>query len=495
MQSHALTLALYLSSAASAAALRVSRVARTPSPLSPSCSALAAAPSAASLPVSGRSAGDRQEGRWLEQVASHLAGFPRGNGPTIAAALESGRNASQAAEDQWRHWIQGQLNGTRGAPQVGSRGPVRLHANSSGGRRGGQPIAIPDQPGWLPRRLAEEDGAPVSPECLVVGGVHYSYLLPAKRKHAKPRGTFLLLHSCGRHSLDWFRDGGKTDGLIIGGLVEESIMASAILERGFAVIAPDARDQRSSCWWPASDGAPLAQSLPVLLALLGLDKAALYGVGTSSGGIQLAALVKAHGMKFEGLVFNVSPGAGGMHGPGRFAEPGWPRTAFVHMPPDIYTWYGLGVKSYAAALRGSGTQVRTFEVLPTPLNELESRAPLLGLGQEVVCQLVHKLVGWRVTQVRGDPPRLYIKVSGPNQAYYRLTQGTAHLGNAWLRLVRQLVEELRAFEGIHAPTSQYFEDQVLPFLLGQGAASAKVGAPVNETAAAPTVSEGAGVVH
>lgn len=305
------------------------------------------------------------------------------------------------------------------------------------------------------------------PQSLTLAGMHFAYLLPEGRG---VRGVFLFLHSCGRHSLDWFHLGGAADGLAIGGLVEETSMAEAVLDLGFAAVAPDAYPTYGACWNPGVDTVPLESGLLQLIKGLGLPRAPLYGVGASSGGVQLSVLVARETVHFHGLVFNVSPGASTAKDPGLFARPlesypegRWPPTFFVHMPLDDYAPPAV-VATATEALARAGGAVRSLAVGPRPLTELSSVAKEMGMTPEAAMYLISSLSSWGLVEIREKQP--FLIYNGAEVAQQKLLMQAMQTGSVQaLRQMRQVTTELTVFEGIHAPTSASFKAQVLPFLL------------------------------
>lgn len=365
---------------------------------------------------------------------------------------------SRQAEAEYREWIRSveqnaseQLAPPRGHRKRWLRGPLQsTHAAMGAGRDDGHGNAT---------------GGPTGPPVSVhLGGVHFAYHLP---DHGKVRGVFLFLHCCGRHALDWFFAGGAGSGLVIGGLPEESIMTSAVLGRGFAAVAADAQ---GSCWQPHVDGPSLADGLQQLRLRLGLAQAPIYGVGTSSGGIMLAAL-HLQFIPLQGLVFNVSPGA---HDPRLLAGAGVTRAFFVHMPPDDWAPPHL-IEAAATVLRHGGATVQTKAVQARPIADFANRAAWTGMPLTGVEILQKRLESWGLTELRGEPPRRYLVLNGAAGASNKLLGEAASSSSQGatvppikLRMIRRVIAELHTLEGTHAPTAEDFESQVLPFLL-QGA--------------------------
>lgn len=330
------------------------------------------------------------------------------------------------------------------APPHGSLGPAGPKAGSS--RSGGK--------GPAPK--------PTSVILGTVPRVHFAYVLPEGPVH----GVFLFLHACQRHSLDWFRGSGAFPGepAVGGGLPEESAMADAVLERGFAALAPDSQPFPGGCWRPAVDAAPVAVGLAQLLQQLGLGQVPLYGVGASSGGVLLSVLAGQQGIAFKALHFNVSPGAATAVGsPGLFARPGWPRASFVHMKRDKFA-PPAAIQAAAATLQQAGTQVQVIEVHPQPLEELPNRSARVGMYPGDLRVVVKDIIGWGLTEQRGRQRVVYLRYDQVNAAALRLYYSCRTAKE--LRKLRSLEAELGVFEGVHAPTAEHFRDRVVPFMLG-----------------------------
>lgn len=371
-------------------------------------------------------------------------------------------------------------------------GPVRpaaaLLALRDGARlpepRGGSP---PTRRKGPPPRQPGRSGSKFTPIAQVIGSVHFRVHVPTRATIlapgrnatpadvppdaavAGPRGAVLFLHACLHHSQDFFE------------LPEESKMATAALRRGLAVLAPDASPSQGGCWNPQIDGPLLYNALPLLLQKEGLLGKPLYGVGISSGGVMLDALVGAFRIKFDGLQFQVSPGSASGDIPGYFRSQPHPRSSFVFMTGDQYAPRRT-IEVAAAALRKAGTPAQVLEAKPKPIRELVNRAPLVGLSRGFMRRTVRRMydLGYLERRPGGaeseggrlatpavagaGPPPVWIKL-GKSDAVVGHLLADANYGPKLYPRLRAFNEEVHVVEGVHGPTSEHFEES-LDFILG-----------------------------
>lgn len=288
----------------------------------------------------------------------------------------------------------------------------------------------------------------------------------------EPKGTFLLLHSCSHHSTDWYL------------LPEESKITSEVVRRGFVALAPDAAANMGGCWHPTVDGPVLKPAILKFLEKHNLMNKPLYGVGQSSGGVMLAALVAGYGMKFAGVHFAVSPGAAPsghvkMPNPGAFATHPFPPTSFVYMPKDFFApqkTIELAVKT----LEQKGTPVLLRKAGPKPIRELLNRAELLDVSKSVLKRCIRKMYDWGYLESRCKTCKKGMAKNFGDVLWlehFRSDGIVTHLlmdaeVGPWFQphesRGRAFMEEVHVMEGVHGPTAEHIEE-VIDFLLQHSA--------------------------
>lgn len=286
------------------------------------------------------------------------------------------------------------------------------------------------------------------------GGVRFLFSLPPDLKPgASPRGLFIMLHGCQRTADSFFT------------LPEETAMTASVLRRGYAVAAPDQVIRRAGdCWEINTDGNTIARAIPEAQVNLGLQKAPLYSVGVSSGGMLLARLVSHFRLSFSGVIFNVSP-----HDPYMFSGKNpWPRTSFVYSQGDH--WAPPNTVNVAAKLlQQRGTPVQLLSVGPKALEELPRHAAKLGMLPQTLSlavDLLRKagfakaLPGPTIGSSKGS--FLAPQATDPAVDYLKTTA----IANAIASHGEGLREEMHILAGIHGPTSEHFE-KVLDFVFEQ----------------------------
>lgn len=288
----------------------------------------------------------------------------------------------------------------------------------------------------------------------VCGGVRFLFSLPPDLKPgASPHGLFVMFHGCQRTAESFFS------------LPEESAMTAAVLQRGFAVAAPDSAPRHpKDCWEVGADGHIISQAIQQARANPALQKAPLYGVGISSGGELLASLVSNFKVPFSGVVINMSP-----HNPNLFsASNAWPRTSFVYAQGD--TWASPDkVQVAARLLQQRGTPVQVLGVGPKSLDELPSHSLQLGISSQTLSFVVDLLRKAGFTKVLPDPTvgsatGTFLAPQKTDLAFEYL-RGTT-IANAIGSQGESLREAMHILAGIHGPTSEHFE-KVLDFILDQ----------------------------
>lgn len=357
--------------------------------------------------------------------------------------------------------------------------------------------------------------AGLKPLRAVVGGVQFAFQDPrgpapaggAAGGHVPavarppPRGVALLLHGCSRNADDFFS------------MPEEGAMSVAALERGLFLVAPDSLPAvlpYPSCWHPQMDGPLLNRALQAFLVQSGLQGVPLYGVGISSGGVMLEALVAGFKWNFAGLQFQVSPGGAVDKWPGLFASSRHPRTSFVHMKKDLLA-PPQSIEAAAKALRDAGTPVQVLEATPKTVGWLLGRSDAMGLSQADVSLMLKVMQSWHYLEARGKacaaetpdeadaakaaaawmaaaksgtPPPTeaftasvavgggeavsrdlclkYFKADGVSVKLEMLVPG---LSQRIIAADKAFKEEVRVMEGVHSPTFEHFE-RSLDFMLG-----------------------------
>lgn len=297
----------------------------------------------------------------------------------------------------------------------------------------------------------------------LLSGIHALSWKPS----SDAKGTFLLLHGCGKHASDFYA------------LPQESRMATAVLDRGFTVLAPDASPKPGQCWDPVHDGPLVRDALHEFLKSQHLHDRPVYGLGISNGGAMLEYLFAVLNVNFAGLHFNVGPNVGPAWG--LFKTKKHPPVAFVHMQHDPYTPQRV-VRPAVAYLRQMHTPVQEFEVAPLALGYLVAQADKIDVGEVVLDNVVRKLIDWGYTvtgpgeMARGrvDPKRApvafktsdykrYLQLGAATEAIKRLSEDPEFA--SLLKVHRAAFEEeVHLVDGWHCPTAEHI-DQSLDFLL------------------------------
>lgn len=296
--------------------------------------------------------------------------------------------------------------------------------------------------------------------------------MPVGATSVEPKGTFLLLHSCSHHSTDWYL------------LPEESKITSEVLRRGFVALAPDATTSVGGCWHPSMDGPLLKPALLQFLKKHNLMDKPLYGVGQSSGGVMLGALVAGFGIKFAGVHFAVSPG-GAPSGhtkhpsPGVFATHKFPPSTFVYMPNDFFAPIKT-INVAVQALQRKGTPVLLLKAGPKPIRELLNRAGLIDVNKEILKRCIQKMFDWGYLESRCKTCQKGVAKNFHDVLWlepFRSDGIVTHLlvdaeVGPWFQphesRGRALMEEVHVMEGVHGPTGEHIKE-VIDFLLKHSA--------------------------
>lgn len=280
-------------------------------------------------------------------------------------------------------------------------------------------------------------------------------------------GVFVLLHSCGHTSEDFFT------------LPEEATITTAVVRRGFVALAPDATSRVGGCWAPGEDGFFLYTAINLFLKDHGLQDKPMYGIGISSGGVMLARLISSYQMPFLGSHYIVSPGAANAltahPKPGAFATHNFPRTSFVYMKKDLYA-PPAAIEIAAQALRKRGTDVLVLESSPKPVQILLRRAGLMNIHSDVMLRIIRKCYKWGYLEsrckncyageARSFDDTLWLQ-SGYSDGVARHLFDHPEFGvylKEDLVRVRSLTEELHYIEAVHGPTADHIE-VVMEFLV------------------------------
>eukprot|EP00746_Dinoflagellata_sp_MGD_P145932 gnl/MRDRNA2_/MRDRNA2_78492_c0_seq1.p1 gnl/MRDRNA2_/MRDRNA2_78492_c0~~gnl/MRDRNA2_/MRDRNA2_78492_c0_seq1.p1 ORF type:complete len:370 (+),score=50.59 gnl/MRDRNA2_/MRDRNA2_78492_c0_seq1:180-1289(+) len=297
-------------------------------------------------------------------------------------------------------------------------------------------------------------------------------LLVWSQSEVNSKGTFVLLHGCGHFANDWFE------------LPEEKKITQAVVNRGYAVLVPNAPSRVGGCWVEQQDGPVLYQSVQLWLQTHGMEGKPLYAVGISSGGVMIAKLVTVYQMTFKGIHFVVSPGAAFGASAGGFSTVKFPRTSFVYMPKDSYA-PPQTIQVAVQALKKAGTPVVAFKAAPKQVNTLYVRSKKMDITKKMMAKCIRKLYEWGYleSRCRHCPPgivhrfdyRLYLKY-GSSDYVLNLLVADPEVGpylRAALSRRRALEEELHVIEGFHGSTAEHV-DKVLNFLLSQHRAKPKM---------------------
>merc|ERR1719316_2106354 len=252
-------------------------------------------------------------------------------------------------------------------------------------------------------------------------------------------------------------------------------MTQAVLRRGFAVAALDTLVRHTAdCWDVGADGPKIARAVLEVQAHAGLQKAPLYGLGVSSGGMILARLVGGFQLQFSGLVFNVSPHTAELF----YGNTAWPRTSFVYAPHDVWAPPTM-VLATAKLLQQRGTPVQVLNTEPKPLNELLRYAVQLGIpppSLALVVDLVRKAGFTKVLPgpTVGSRKETFLAPAGADSAFmYLHTTAVAPILAKLPNHGQGLREEMHALAGTHGVTAEHFE-KVLDFVLKQNKTQAAV---------------------
>lgn len=303
----------------------------------------------------------------------------------------------------------------------------------------------------------------------------------------RPVGVFVMLHACSHNSHDFFK------------LPEHLTMTTHLLQRRMLLLVPDAQWAVDSCWHPQVDAGLVTVAVGSFLAASGLSDLPLYGLGISSGGVALEALVAtkigamAPTLPFRGLHFNVSPGGAYVQGPAnaKVGNPGTfatvrphPPSSFVFMAADEFGGGLTATKAAQAALVASGTPVQLLEARPEPIWRLKDRAGKIGVSPVVIEQALQRLREWHYLESRDCQHFGYTSC-----LFLRMKKGDAVVGHLIARpefiktlypKSRELYEEVHALEGFHGPTATHFQQSMawlfkvapLPPQPGAGASAA-----------------------
>lgn len=274
------------------------------------------------------------------------------------------------------------------------------------------------------------------------------------------KGTFVMLHACGHHARNFYD------------LPEEVEMTIAVLQRGFAVFAPQAYPLPGGCWGPSHDGILVKDALQIWLDEHGMADKPLYGLGVSNGGVLLSYLYSVMGIDFKGMHFNVSPG-GAVHGSAGTFTQRHPPVAFVRMLADPYAPAPL-IDKAADALRATDSPVAVYDSPPQPLGYLYRRAEKIPLSRPTMALIIQRINEWGYAEEREGPDYAEMKNLPPTyQKYLQVGMGRmvvkrvmqdGDLADACHVHLLALSEELMVVEGHHAPTSLHVGES-LDFIL------------------------------
>jgi len=276
-----------------------------------------------------------------------------------------------------------------------------------------------------------------------------------------PKGIFVMLHACGHLARHFYE------------LPEEVEMSIAVLQRGYAIFAPDAYPMPGGCWGPSHDGILVRDALESWLDEHGLADKPLYGLGVSNGGVMLSYLYSVMGVRFHGMHFNVSPGGAIHDDGGTFATSAHPPVTFVRMLGDPYAPVPT-IDAAAAALRHAGSPVKVFDCPPQPIGLLYLRAEKIPLSRRAMEKILQRIDTWGVTEWREGPvqsqfknlPRLHQKyiAYGTGKLVVNGLMEDPELVDIVRNHLAALAEEIYVIEGHHAPTSQHVGES-LDFIL------------------------------
>jgi hypothetical protein len=241
-------------------------------------------------------------------------------------------------------------------------------------------------------------------------------------------------------------------------------MMTAILRRGFVVIAPEAQthENPANCWRPLVDAAGVSKMLAEFRNLRGLALMPMYGVGISSGGVLLGAMAY-YGAPFAGCHIQVAPP--------QTLRSGMPPMSFVAMEYDTYG-QKAAVEQAAEELKTLQVPVQVLIAKPKPITDMESRLEGLGFPEDIVPAMTRMAEIWGFKEMRQGEE--YLALNTADQFLSKMS-----MDPNWVPIVQDkaklkaLFEELHVIEGIHGATFEGF-DESLDFLMDPGHKPAKV---------------------
>eukprot|EP00004_Rigifila_ramosa_P003655 TRINITY_DN138_c0_g1_i3.p1 TRINITY_DN138_c0_g1~~TRINITY_DN138_c0_g1_i3.p1 ORF type:complete len:399 (-),score=78.93 TRINITY_DN138_c0_g1_i3:262-1458(-) len=277
--------------------------------------------------------------------------------------------------------------------------------------------------------------APVAPAVHAETGALYA--VPAEAA----RGLLVLLHGCSNVPDFFFWH--PADVRIV----------RAALQRGLAVVAVGAQDQRSH-WDPTPDGADLARVSDAVAAVersLGLAGLPRVAAGFSSGGMFASSLATL--LPLDGLLVEIAPVV-----PWFGRPPGLmpARVAVLFMARDTSFGTREAAEAAAAAARARGSAASVWEARPHPLTPSTFAAALPSVDQTRSEQLFEAAVALGVASEAGDV------ASEPDSSALRQLAASGLLVSA--REVEAASQVFSTLHGRHSMTAEHI-GAILDFLL------------------------------
>eukprot|EP00667_Euglena_gracilis_P012650 EG_transcript_13002 len=176
-----------------------------------------------------------------------------------------------------------------------------------------------------------------------------------QRPRAAPKAILFLAHGCSHSATDWWNKSQACPKCI--GLPVERRIVRAALAAGYVALAVSSQDRVYSRCWTEDDLEPVKRVIRLVMREIGAADLPVVALGASSGGAFLPMLAQTTSL--TALAVQIMATSNTLLGPG------FPPTAFIHMPRDART--ARLVQANVRALNQSGVPVREWAHRPMRL--------------------------------------------------------------------------------------------------------------------------------